>query len=258
MSRGVDHLRILGVLQRLAICSVFGGLAFIWLNTRAIVALTVTLLVGYWAMLTFIPVPGFGAGDYAEGHNLTNWIDKNYLPFFKWDGDHDPEGILSSLPAIASTLLGIFAGLVVKNGLIPPRRKVRLLLLWGIAGVLAGLAWHTQFPIIKKIWTSSFVLFTAGISSILLGLFYWMIDIKMWRGWARPFVWIGMNAITIYVIVHLVNLQTLSSRILGGEIQISEDMFYSGLGELVISLLALCFSFWICKFLYDRKIFLRV
>jgi predicted acyltransferase len=258
MSRGLDHLRILGVLQRLAICSLFGGLAFIWLNTRAMLALTVTLLVGYWAMMTFVPVPGFGAGDYAEGHNLANWIDKNYLPYFKWDGDHDPEGLLSSLPAIASTLLGIFAGLVVKNGLIPPARKVRLLLLWGIAGVVAGLLWHMQFPIIKKVWTSSFVLFTAGISSILLGLFYWIIDIKQHRAWAKPFIWIGMNAITIYVIVHVMNLQNLASRILGGEIQISLNMAHEGLGELVISLLALAFSFWICRFFYDRKLFLRV
>jgi len=258
MSRGLDHLRILGVLQRLAICSVFGGLAFIWLNTRAIVALTVTLLVGYWAMMTFIPVPGFGAGDYAEGHNLANWIDKNYLPYFKWDGDHDPEGILSSLPAIASTLLGLFAGLVIKNGVIPPARKVRVLLLWGIVGVIAGLLWHTQFPIIKKVWTSSFVLFTAGVSSILLGLFYWIIDIKNCRAWAKPFVWIGMNAITIYVLFHFINLQNVASRIVGGEIKISLDMAYNGLGDLVTSLLALCFSFWICKFLYDRKIFLRV
>jgi predicted acyltransferase len=258
ISRGVDHLRILGVLQRLAICSLFGGLAFIWLNTRAIVALTVTLLVGYWAMMTFIPVPGFGAGDYAEGHNLANWIDKYYLPFFKWDGDHDPEGLLSSLPAIASTLLGIFAGLVIKSGRIPPSRKIRLLLLWGVAGVLAGLLWHQQFPIIKKIWSSSFVLFTAGISSMLLALCYWSVDVMNHRAWARPFVWIGTNAITIYVIVHVMSLQAFASRIVGGEIKISLDMAYNGLGDLVIALLALSFSFAICKFLYDRKLFLRV
>lgn len=258
ISRGLDNLRILGVLQRLAICSLFGGLAFIWLNTRVIVGLTILLLAGYWAMMTYIPVPGFGAGDFAEGHNLANWIDQNYLPYFKWDKTHDPEGILSSLPAIASTLLGIFAGLVIKNGQIAPARKVRLLLLSGIVGVAAGLLWHAQFPIIKKVWTSSFVLFTAGISSILLGLFYWMIDIKNHRAWAQPFVWIGTNAITIYVFVHLVNMQNFASRFLGGEIKASIDMTYNGLGDLVISLLALAFSFAICKFLYDRKIFLRV
>jgi predicted acyltransferase len=258
ISRGIDNLRVLGVLQRLAICSCAAGLAFIWLNTRAIAALTVALLAGYWAMMTFISVPGFGAGDFAEGHNLANWIDQNYLPFFKWDGDHDPEGLLSSLPAIASTLLGIFAGLLIKNGQVAPARKVQLLIMWGVVGVAAGLAWHMQFPIIKKVWTSSFVLFTAGLSSILLGLFYWIIDVKNYRAWAKPFLWIGMNAITIYVLVHLVSFQTFASRILGGELKISLDMTYHGLGDVVIALLALCFSFWTCKFLYDRKIFLRV
>jgi predicted acyltransferase len=258
IARGVDQIRILGVLQRLAICSCFGGLAFIWLNKRSLVALTVILLGGYWALLTFFPVPGFGAGDFSEGHNLTNWIDKNYLPLRKWDGDHDPEGILSSLPAIASTLLGIFAGLVVKNPAVVPHRKVRALVLWGALGVAAGVAWHFQFPIIKKIWSSSFVLFTAGISAILLGAFYWMIDIKHWQSWAKPFVWIGTNAITIYLVFHFVNFGNIASRILGGEIETSLNMAYPALGELVISLLALAFSFWICKFLYDRKIFLRV
>src|SRR6185369_13960915 len=157
IAKGIDHLRILGVLQRLALCYCAAGLAFVWMSPRKLVALTISLLVGYWAMLTFIPVPGFGAGDFAEGHNLTNWLDKMYLPFRKWDGDHDPEGLLSTLPAIASSLLGVFAGMLMKNPATEPSRKVRLLVAWGCAGVIAGLLWHLQFPIIKKIWTSSFV-----------------------------------------------------------------------------------------------------
>ncbi len=168
---GIEHIRLLGVLQRLALCFCAAGLAFVWLNSRQMVVLTVLLLAGYWAMLTFIPVPGFGAGDFAEGHNLTNWIDKMYLPFRKWDGDHDPEGLLSTLPAIATCLLGVFAGMLIKNSSVEPARKVRLLILWGCTGVVAGLLWHLQFPIIKKVWSSSFVLFTAGISSLLLALF---------------------------------------------------------------------------------------
>ena len=159
---GIQHIRILGVLQRLALCYCGAGLAFVWLDTRKLVALTVLLLAGYWAMLVFIPVPGFGAGDFAEGHNLTNWLDKMYLPLRKWDGDHDPEGLLSTLPAIATTLLGVFAGLLLRNPGVEPARKVRLLVAWGCAGVIAGLLWHLEFPIIKKIWTSSFVLFTAA------------------------------------------------------------------------------------------------
>lgn len=267
---GIQHIRLLGVLQRLALCYCGAGLAFVWLapgdehrggNTAPyvrLIALTVSLLVGYWAMLTFIPVPGFGAGDFAEGHNLTNWLDKMYLPLRKWDGDHDPEGLLSTLPAIASSLLGVFAGLLLKNPSVTPARKLRLLVAWGCAGVAAALLWHLQFPIIKKIWTSSFVLFTAGLSSLLLALFYYVVDIKNHREWCRPFVWIGMNSITIYLIVRIVNLGHIANCFVGGEIHSGLENAHEGLGDLVTALLALCFSFVICRFLYQRKIFLRV
>ena len=255
---GIEHVRLLGVLQRLAICSCAAGLAFVWMNTRVLVGLTISLLVGYWAMLTFVPVPGFGAGDFAEGHNLTNWIDKMYLPFRKWDGDHDPEGLLSTLPAIASSLLGVFAGLLVKNSSVDPGRKVRLLILWGCAGIGAGLLWHLQFPVIKKIWSSSFVLLTAGMSALLLAGFYHVIDIRNHRGWCRPFVWIGMNAITIYLVAHFVKLEAIAKGFVGGEVHSWLENVHQGLGALVTALLALGFSVLICRFLFKRKIFLRV
>jgi predicted acyltransferase len=260
---GIEHVRLLGVLQRLALCYCGAGLAFVGLSQRGrpslnLAVLTFLLLVGYRAMLAFIPVPGYGAGDLAEGHNLTNWLDKMYLPLRKWDGDHDPEGLLSTLPAIASSLLGVLAGLLLRNPAIAPARKVRLLVMWGCAGVVAGLLWHLQFPIIKKIWTSSFVLFTASLSSLLLALFYYIIDIKNHRGWCRPFVWIGMNSITIYLIVHFVKLEDIAKCFTGGEIHSGLENMHQGLGDLVTALLALCFSFLICRFLYQRKIFLRV
>jgi predicted acyltransferase len=209
-------------------------------------------------MLVFIPVPGFGAGDFAEGHNLTNWLDKIYLPLRKWDGDHDPEGLLSTVPAIATSLLGVFAGLLIKNPSIQPNRKVRLLVVWGCAGVVSGLLWHLQFPIIKKIWTSSFVLFTAGLSSLLLAFCYHVIDIKNHRDWCRPFVWIGMNAITIYLIAHFVKLVPIAKCFVGGEIHSGLENMHHGLGDLITALLALGFSLLICRFLFQRKIFLRV
>lgn len=255
---GVQHIRLLGVLQRLALCYCGAGLAFVWLNPRKLVVLTVSLLVGYWVLLVFVPIPGFGAGDFAEGHNLTNWLDKMLLPLRKWDGDHDPEGLLSTLPAIASSLLGVFAGLLLKNPVVEPARKARLLAMCGCAGIAAGLLWSLEFPIIKKIWTSSFVLFTAGLSSLLLALFYHVIDIRNHRAWCRPFVWIGMNSITIYLIARVLNLGHIANFFVGGEIRSGLENLHSGSGDLVTALLALCFSFLICRFLYHRKIFLRV
>ena len=261
---GIQHVRLLGVLQRLALCYCGAGLAFVWLRSEhgrpygKLLALAVSLLVGYWAVLVFIPVPGFGAGDFAEGHNLTNWLDKMYLPLRKWDGDHDPEGLLSTLPAIATSLLGVFAGLLLKNPSVEPARKVRLLVAWGCAGVAAALLWNLEFPIIKKIWTSSFVLFTGGLSSLLLAFFYYVVDIKNHRTWCRPFVWIGMNPITIYLIVRFVRLDEIAKGFTGGEIHSGLEHLHPGLGDLLTALLALSFSFLICRFLFQRKLFLRV
>ena len=255
---GIDQVRLLGVLQRLALCFCGAGLAFVWLSPRKMIVLTVSLLVGYWALLTFIPVPGFGAGDFAEGRNLTNWIDKMWLPFRKWDGDHDPEGLLSTLPAIATTLLGVFAGMLLGNPAVEPMKKVRLLVGWGVAGIALGLLWHMQFPIIKRLWTSSFVLFTAGVSAVLLAVFYQVIDIQQNRRWCQPFVWIGMNAITIYLIAHFVKLELIAKCFTGGEIHRALDGVRYGLGDLATALLALVFAVLICRFLFVRKIFLRV
>jgi predicted acyltransferase len=255
---GVEQIRLLGVLQRLALCFCAAGLAFVWLSPRAMVMLTVSLLAGYWAMLVFMPVPGFGAGDFAEGHNFTNWLDRMFLPFRKWDGDHDPEGLLSTLPAIATTLTGVFAGMLLGKPTLEPARKVRLLVIWGIAAIALGLLWHLQFPIIKKLWTSSYVLLTSGISAVLLAVFYKVIDIDQRRKWCQPFVWIGMNAITIYLLVHIVKLDALAGRLVGGEIHAGLEHMHPGLGSLATALLAMAFAVWICRFLYVRKIFLRV
>src|SRR5437016_4864966 len=106
--KDVEQIRLLGVLQRIALAYLFTGLLFCRFRLRGLVVACVSLLVGYWALMTFVPVPGVGAGNFAEGKNLANYIDKEYLPFRKWDGDHDPEGLLSTLPAIGTCLLGVF------------------------------------------------------------------------------------------------------------------------------------------------------
>ncbi|MCP5547786.1 MAG: DUF5009 domain-containing protein [Akkermansiaceae bacterium] len=255
---GIEQVRLLGVLQRLALCYLAAGLAYVWMGRRGMVALAVGLLAGYWALLGFVPVPGFGAGDLAEGRNLTNWIDKEFLPFRKWDGDHDPEGLLSTLPAVATTLLGVFAGMLLRNPALEPARKVRLLLGWGAAGIALGLLWHVPFPIIKKLWTSSFVLLTAGIGAMLLGIFHQIVDLRGHRRWCRPFVWIGMNAITIYLLVHVIPLVPLARRIAGGGVHAALEQLHRGFGDLTLSLLALAAAVWICRFLFVRGIFLRV
>jgi predicted acyltransferase len=221
-------------------------------------ALCAALLVGYWALLTFVPVPGVGAGNFAEGKNLTNYIDREYLPWRKWDGDHDPEGLLSTLPAIGNCLLGVFAGLLLQNGNIVPRRKVRYLLAAGICSILLGYAWGFQFPIIKKIWTSSYVLVVAGWSAVLLGTFFLVIDVWKYQRWTTPFVWIGMNAITIYILHELIDFQKLASRFVGGDIQAALNRAAPGSGSLLVAAVAVALTLLVVRFLYQRRLFLRL
>ncbi|MFI5336281.1 MAG: acyltransferase family protein [Opitutales bacterium] len=254
----LTELRLLGVLQRLALCYGAASLLYLHFRPRGLVVAIGVLLAGYWALLTFVPVPGFGAGDFAEGHNLTNWIDAHFLPFRKWDGDHDPEGLLSTLPAVASCLLGVLASLWLKHA--PRSAAVRGWCLVGAGAVLVGLghAWGLQFPVIKKIWTSSFVLVAGGWSCVLLGLFYLVIDVWQVRAWAWPFVWIGCNPLTIYLASNIVDFGRLSERFAGGDVASVLNAWWPGLGGLLLALVGAGLCFWLCRYLYERKIFLRL
>jgi predicted acyltransferase len=195
-------------------------------------------------MLTFT-----NGGNFAEGANLTNQFDAQWLPGRKYNGDHDPEGILSTLPAIASALLGVLAGQWLQSSA-TAARKAGTLAIAGAISLALGWAWSWQFPVIKKLWTSSFVLVAGGWSAMLLALFYWIIEIRRRRAWATPFVWIGMNPITLYLTVNLVQLRSVASRFTGpiphGPLE--------WIGPAVGFALLLAFA----RFLYKRGIFLRV
>lgn len=255
LSKGYGDVRLMGVLQRIALAYFFAGVLFCFLKPRGLIFVTAALLVVYWALLTFVRAPGETRVSFAEGHNLTNWVDAHYLPGFKWDGDHDPEGLLSTLPAVASCLLGVFAGLVLKAGNVRPFNKVAVLLLGGAISVGLGFAWGMQFPVIKKLWTSSFVLVAGGYSAMLLGLFYLVIDVWKVRGWCAPFVWIGMNAITLYFVAHLFKFEGLAERFVGGQFGHSAFGAYAPVAS---ALLAMLFVLLLARFLYTRRIFLRV
>ena len=253
-STPIDHIRLLGVLQRIAIAYFFAGLAFCYLGNRGRATLLVSLLLGYWALMSFVPVPGFGAGDFAEGHNLANWIDKQYLPWRKWDGDHDPEGLLSTFPAIGTCLLGMFAGILIQGGKVTANRIPTYLAMAGVGLACTGWLWNIQFPVVKKLWTSSFVLVAGGYSCLFLATFYYLIEVKKWQKWAQPFVWIGMNPITIYMLHNMLDLQKLGARFVGGDVGIALGRGASLASTVVVMLLSILF----CRFLYRRQIFLRL
>lgn len=250
-----DQLRYVGVLQRIAISYLFGGLLFCLLNARGLLFSLVGILVGYWLAMSFIPVPGGEAGVMEEGANLANWVDQAILPGYKWDGDHDPEGILSSIPAIATMILGLLSGMILRDDSLSGGKKFFILILKG--GLLIGLGylWALHFPIIKKLWTSSYVLVAGGYSCLLLAFFYLVIDVWKWSKWAAPFLWIGANPITIYMLSgNIVSFDALANRIVKGPIRESLGSY----AELVVAILVIAMILTLMRFLYRRKIFIRV
>ncbi|MCA9239883.1 MAG: DUF5009 domain-containing protein [Planctomycetales bacterium] len=256
-SRGDDPemFRYLGVLQRIALCYLGSALLFLHLKTRGLIVACGVLLIGYWALLTFVPVPGHGAGVYEEGQNLTNYLDAHYLPGFKWDGAWDPEGMLSTLPAVASGLLGVLAGLVIRREDLAGQRKTLYLAAVGAACLVAGYAWGVPFPVIKKLWTSSFVLVAGGWSFLLLALFYQIIDVWGIKTWSRPFVWIGMNCMTIYVLGRLCGgYPSLARRVIHAPLETAMGTW----GGLAVAGLGLLVAVAIAWSLYRKRVFFRV
>lgn len=254
-----SDIRYVGVLQRIAICYLFASLLFLNLSKRGLIVALVVLLGGYWALMSFVPVPGVGVGSFGPDANLANWIDAHYLPGRLWDKTRDPEGLLSTLPAIATCVLGVMAGLLLKDDLLTPTQRSLWLIGGGILMVAAGYLWALQFPIIKAIWTSSFVLVVSGYSAIVLGLMHQVIDVWGWKAWATIFVWIGANAIALYFINNIVGFEPFALRFVGGDVSpILDRAVTPGTGLFVAHLLGLALAVALAGYLYRRKIFLRI
>ncbi|MFT6863279.1 MAG: putative acyltransferase [Akkermansiaceae bacterium] len=253
-----EGMRLLGVLQRIGICYLVTGLLFIYVPVRGLVVVFVALLAGYWALLTFVAVPGQAMVSFEEGRNYTNWFDSKYLPFFKWKGTYDPEGILSTLPAIGTCLLGVFAGLILRSERILRVNKGAFLLAAGAALVFAGDFWGQSSPVIKNLWTSSFVVLAGGWSLILLGAFYLLVDLAGFKKLAMPFVWIGMNPIAIYLLTSVVDFNVISGRVLGGPMADWVNHLVPGLGELLIALGGMFLLLLLSRYLYKKEVFFRI
>jgi predicted acyltransferase len=254
---GLDFstVRIAGVLQRIAIC--YGVAALIVLHTkvRGQVILVAVLLLGYWALLALVPAPGSTAGDFSMQTNLAGYVDRHFLPgkiFKEYYGYGDNEGLLSTVPAVGTALLGALAGHWLRSGR-SGTQKVLGLAAAGAVCLLLGWAWSFWFPIIKNIWTSSFVLFAGGWSLLLLALFYGIIDVLRYRAWAFFFVVIGANAITIYLLPHIIDFEKVSQFFLGGVASHS-----GAFGPVVTAFGVLAAEWLLLLYLYRRRLFLRV
>jgi predicted acyltransferase len=201
-------IRIPGVLQRIAVCYLCAGLIYLATGLqkgrRWQIAIAGVLLVGYWAAMTFIPVPGYGAGHLDPESNLGAWLDRRVMGGHLWSQSKtwDPEGIMSTFPAIGTVLLGALVGDWFRR---QPRtgRTALWLAVGGVAGLAAGRALHPLFPINKNLWTSTYVLFTAGFAMVLLALCFWIVDVRGWRRWATPLLVFGTNALTVFSLATL-------------------------------------------------------
>ena len=196
-------MRIPGVLQRIAVCYLFAGLIFLYTNMKQQLTVTALLLAFYWFAMKFIPVPGFGPGILTPMGNLCWYIDSNLLAGHTWSGapvpGFDPEGIFSTIPAIATTLFGILTGHLLRSERSAEEKTVRMFV-YGSLLLFAGTIMDYWLPINKNMWTSSYSVFMAGMAMVVLGVCYWFIDVKGIRRWTKAFEIYGLNAITMFVL----------------------------------------------------------
>jgi predicted acyltransferase len=263
--------RIPGVLQRIAVVYFVAALAWLHLRPPTRAFLGLALLAGYWLAMMLVPVPGHGAGDLSPDGNLAAWIDHALLGRHTWKhapGPGDPEGILSTLPAIATALAGLFTGDWLRSSR-APREKLRGMILWGFVATVAGLILDLWFPINKNLWTSSYVLFTAGVALLLLAAFYYVIDMKQREGWAKPFLVFGTNAIVAYAgsallakSAMLIHWQEAGGGTVTLQKWLYDHLFAAWLPDYVASLawaLAFVVLCWgLTAVLYRRRIFIKI
>jgi predicted acyltransferase len=196
--------RFEGVTQRIGICYFFASILELWAGRRAQWIALGASLVGYWVLLRFVPVPGAGVPGrdipfMDQVQNLPAWLDRKLFMGHLYDGSRDPEGMIHTIPAIGTTLIGVLTGHWMKKQR-DTRKLIGGMVLFGVLGMIGGEIWNRWFPINKNLWTSSFVLFSGGFALLFMSLLYWMIEGKGWRGrWTMPILVFGMNAIAGFV-----------------------------------------------------------
>jgi predicted acyltransferase len=250
-----QNLRWMGVLQRIGICYGIGALLAVHLGPRALLAAWLAILLGYWGILAWVPVPGGTAGDLSPAGNLSGFLDRTLLPgkiHEKYYGYGDNEGLLSTLPAVATVLVGIAAGKWLQSGYSKLEKASGLMALGAILVILGNL-WGDYFPIIKNLWTSSFVLVAGGWSLMLLSLFYGIIDGLGYQRWAWIWIVIGANAITIYLLQRIIPFGKISEFFLDGLASLAGDQ-----RSVVILAGALVCKCILLAVMYHKRMFLRL
>lgn len=262
-----EHLRIPGVLQRIGVVFILSAAVFLGLGRKGVLAVTLALLLGYWALMALVPVPGYGAGRLDREGNLAAYVDRLVLGAHTWKPGWDPEGPLSTIPAVATTLLGALAGEWLRAAGL--RHKLAGLVAGGLLLLAAGALWQRVLPLNKNLWTSSYALFMSGLAALFLALCLEVIDRRGWKDWARPFEWLGRNPIAAFVASTLVTILMLAVKLPnpGGKprslyaaiYRTAFDRFTDPrLGSLLFALAYLALWLAIFGLLYRKRVFLKV
>jgi predicted acyltransferase len=259
--KNFQDIRFPGVLQRIGVVFFFAAILFINLDWKKLIWVTAILLIGYWLLMTIIPVEGIASTLDRAPNNLANWLDVQVFGSHNYKADYDPEGLLSTIPSIASSLLGVFTGLILTS-----KHAKKATILMGLGGslLIIGHIWNIVFPINKALWTSSFVLVTAGWANLILALIYYLTDVKKIE-FGSVFRYAGANAIVIYF------LSSFISKIMG-QIKVGDTSLHGWLfqkvyvhdflaletSSLLYGLSVVLFYSFVGYFLYQRKIFIKV
>jgi predicted acyltransferase len=261
-------IRIPGVLQRIAIVYFFASIITLNTRLRGQIWITSGLLIFYWVIMKLIPVPGYGAGDLSVEGNLAAYVDNAIFHGHMWKATWDPEGLLSTIPAIATALTGVLTGHLLISG--RDRKEIAgWMFVIGWMAILVGLFWSIVFPINKALWTSSYVVFTSGAALQFLGFCYWLIDVQGWKKWANPAVIYGMNAITVFVLSGILAKILIYTKILGPvgkEISLKSWIFQNLFASwaspinasLIFAIVNILFWLGMMTILYRKKIFIKI
>lgn len=252
------NLRIASVLGRIGVAWMAAALIYINSGPRTRAVTAALILIGYWLLLWLVPAPDApqGADPFSFEGNLVGFVDRQLLPGAILSGTFDPEGILSTLPAIVTAMLGMAAGDLVRRpeNIIPGKRKTLYMLLAAAALLAVGLVWNTVFPINKKLWTSSFVCVVGAYSFAMFAIFYYLADVRKWHGWTLFFRVVGLNSITIYLAQRIISFSGIEQFFLGGLAGLCPPAWGAVISDA--GYLAVCWLF--LYFLYRQKIFLKI
>jgi predicted acyltransferase len=256
-------LRIAGVLQRIALVFLFSALLFLFLDWKKLSVVGILILLVYWILMVYVPTPGYGSAMLEPGINMAAWIDSFILPGKMWNGSWDPEGLLSTLPSIATGISGMLVGKLLQRS-VPVFEKISLLYVVGFVSAVIGVVWSWNFPINKNLWTSSYVLVSSGLASMTLATLMYFIDVRKNIQLSKPFVVFGSNAISAYVLAEMSSYVFYGLPIDGNSLASHYMNLFTKVGfdprfvSMMYAFIFILIIYVVMHILYKRKIFIKL